>query len=146
MWEPLAFVPAEGCRQLIEVTIREVTCLASIEAFSRRFFLVIQFDSRMKARGNSLEAISERLWEEEQNGRRYLGICRLEVLNVEYPDNFQLEVLHNCINKRTSRTQKLSPHIFETVSRVYGATDDELNSLIDGGDTPDEIPLSDQSI
>lgn len=41
MWELHDNEPVEGCRQLIEDNIREVTCLASNEAVSRRFFLVI---------------------------------------------------------------------------------------------------------
>ena len=135
--------PVEGCRELIADNIREVTYLASSEAVTRRFFLVFQYDARMKAREQSVDAIAERLWEEEQNARRYLGMCGLEVLSSEYADNFLLETLNSCISKRTSRRQKLSPDIFETVSKVYGAADSEI---VTGGETEDEAPVSDPSV
>ena len=135
--------PVEGCRELIAYNIREVTYLASSEAVTRRFFLVFQYDARMKAREQSVDAIAERLWEEEQNARRYLGMCGLEVLSSEYADNFLLETLNSCISKRTSRRQKLSPDIFETVSKVYGAADSEI---VTGGETEDEAPVSDLSV
>ena len=146
MWEFYENEPVEGCRQLIEDNIREVTYLASNEAVTHRFFVVIQYDGRMKARANSVEAIAERLWEEEQTARRYLGMCGLEVISVEYPDNFHLEVLYGCINKRTSRTQKLSPYIFDTISKAYGVSDEDLDAMLDEGTKQHETEISDQSL
>ena len=115
--------PVEGCRELIADNIREVTYLASNEAVTRRFFLVFQYDAGMKAREQSVEAIAQRLWEEEQNARRYLGMCGLEVLSSEYADNFLLETLNGCISKKTSRRQKLPPDVFGAVSKVYGVAE-----------------------
>lgn len=135
--------PVEGCRELIADNIREVTYLASSEAVTRRFFLVFQYDARMKAREQSVDAIAERLWEEEQNARRYLGMCGLEVLSSEYADNFLLETLNGCISKKTSRRQKLCPDIFAAVSKVYGAADDEIFA---GGEPADETAVPDQGI
>ena len=146
MWELYENEPVAGCRELIEDNIREVTYLASNEAVTRRFFLVFQYNARMKARAQSVEAIAERLWEEEQNARRYLGMCGLEVLSHEYSDNFQLEVLNSCINKKTSRQQKLSLNIFDTVSRVYGMDEQALEAELAGGDEQDEPQISDQGI
>lgn len=100
----------------------------------------------MKARANSIEAIAERLWEEEQTARRYLGMCGLEVSSAEYPDNFHLEVLYSCINKKTSRTQKLSPYIFDTISKAYGVSDEDLAAMLDGGTEQHETEISDQSV
>ncbi len=135
--------PVEGCRGLIADNIREVTSLAASEAVTRRFFLVFQYDAKMKAREQSVEAIAQRLWEEEQNARRYLGMCGLEVLSSEYADNFLLETLNGCISKKTSRRQKLSSDVFGTVSKVYGAADDEF---FVGGEGMDEAPLPDKSL
>lgn len=78
--------PVESCREMIEDNINEVTYLAANEAVTRRFFLVFQFEARMKARGDGLHAIAERLREEEQTARRYLGVCGLEVLAPDYAD------------------------------------------------------------
>ena len=69
--------------------------LAANEAVTRRFFLVFQYESRMKARSDTLQGIAERLREEEQTVRRYLDLCGLEVVSVEYADNFQLELLYS---------------------------------------------------
>ena len=69
--------------------------LAANEAVTRRFFLVFQYESRMKARSDTLQGIAERLREEEQTARRYLELCGLEVVSVEYADNFQLELLYS---------------------------------------------------
>ena len=68
--------------------------LAANEAVTRRFFLVFQYESRMKARSDTLQGIAERLREEEQTARRYLDMCGLEVLVPDYSDNFQLELLY----------------------------------------------------
>ena len=144
MWDLYEQEASPSCRALIEDNIREVTYLASSEAVTRRFFLAFQYDTGMKARAQSVEAIAERLWEEEQNARRYLGMCGLEVLSSEYADHFLLETLYSLINKKTSRLQKLSPDIFETVSQVYGAADGELDTLLTGGDEPDETKIPDQ--
>ena len=90
-----------------------------------------------------MEAIAERLWEEEQNARRYLGMCGLEVLVSEYTDNFLLETLYGLIDKKTSRHQKLSQDIFETVSQVYQVTDEALETMMTGGVQPDEAQVPD---
>ena len=57
--------------------------LAANEAVTRRFFLVFQYESRMKARSDTLQGIVERLREEEQTARRFQELCGLEVVSVE---------------------------------------------------------------
>ncbi len=79
MWEFYENEPAVSCREMIEDNINEVRYLAANEAVTRRFFLIFQYEARMKTRANTVEAIAERLRDEEQTARRYLDMCGLEV-------------------------------------------------------------------
>lgn len=124
--------PSENCRRMIEDNIREVAYLAANEAVTRRFFLIFQYESRMKARSDTFRGIAERLREEEQTARRYLDMCGLEVVQVEYADNFQLELLYSFINKKTSRHTRLPLGVYDMVSKVHGMDDGELESLEKG--------------
>lgn len=130
--------PVESCREMIEDNINEVTYLAANEAVTRRFFLVFQFEARMKARGDGLHAIAERLREEEQTARRYLGMCGLEVLAPDYADNFHLELLYGLLNKRTSLHARLPLEVFAACTKVFGTQDDELAENLMGEDGLDE--------
>ena len=76
--------------------------------------------------------------EEEQTARRYLELCGLEVVSVEYADNFQLELLYSFINKKTSRHTRLPLGVYDMVSRVHGLGEEELDALEKGGETQDE--------
>lgn len=129
---------SENCRRMIEDNTREVAYLAANEAVARRFFLVFQYESRMKARSDTLQGIAERLREEEQTARRYLDLCGLEVVSVEYADNFQLELLYSFINKKTSRHTRLPLGVYDMVSRVHGLEEEELDALEKGGEKQDE--------
>ena len=111
---------SENCRRMIEDNIREVAYLAANEAVTRRFFLVFQYESRMKARSDTLQGIAERLREEEQTARRYLDVCELEVLEPRYTDDFILKLLYEIINKRTSRRVKLPEGVFDMTTAVHG--------------------------
>ena len=127
--------PSENCRRMIEDNIREVAYLAANEAVTRRFFLVFQYENRMKARSDTLQGIAERLREEEQTARRYLDMCGLEVVQVEYADNFQLELLYSFINKKTSRHTRLPLGVYDMISKVHGIEDAELEK---GAEEPHE--------
>lgn len=125
----------ESCREMIEDNIREVSYLATNAAVTRRFFIVFQYETRMKIRGNSVEGIAERLREEEQTARRYLDMCGLEVLSMRYADNFQLDLLYALINKRAARHTKLPSGVYDMISKVHGLGDSELDGLQNGGIT-----------
>lgn len=117
------FLAAEtnaACREMIEDNIAEVTRVISTESISHRFFLVMQYEPRMKARGFTIQAIAERLAEEADTARRYLDLCGLEVLIPEYEDNAVLELLYELINKRTARRVKLPPGVFDMMTQVHG--------------------------
>lgn len=139
---------SENCRQMIEDNIREVTYLAANEVVTRRFFLIFQYEAKMKARGNTPQAIAERLREEEQTARRYLDMCGLEVVCVEYADNFQLELLYSLINKRTSQHTRLPLGVYDMISKVHGLSDNELETMQKGGQIDYEAQerLQDQGI
>lgn len=128
--------PNSSCRVMIEDNINEVAYLAANEAVTRRFFLVFCHEPRMKTRGDSLLAIGERLTEEEQTARRYLGMCGLEVLYPNYSDNFILELLYSLINKRVSAHTKLPEGVFSVNGKVFGVMDDEIDTI--GGGINDE--------
>lgn len=74
----------------------------------------------MKAKDNSVEAISERMNDVADMTRRYLDRCGLEVIEPEYSDNAVLELLYEILNKSTSRRVRLPPGVFDMVSTVHG--------------------------
>jgi NADH:ubiquinone oxidoreductase subunit C len=120
MWELYEKEQVARCRELIEDNINEVRYLAANEAVTRRFFLVFGYESRMKARANTAEAIAERLREEERTARRYMDMCGLEVRDIPYADNFHLELLYSLLNRRTAAYTKLPAGVFDMVGQVFG--------------------------
>lgn len=137
MWQLYENEASESCRDMIEDNINEVRYLAANEAVTRRFFLIFQFESRMKARAATVDAIAERLRDEEQTARRYLDMCGLMVRDVPYADNFNLELLYSLINRRTSRSTKFPESVFDMTGQVFGVPDGELENFLEG-DYPDE--------
>ena len=110
---------------MIEDNIHEVRYLAANEAVTRRFFLIFQHESRMKTRSATVESIAERLRDEEQTARRYLDMCGLQMRDVPYADNFQLELLYSLLNRRTAQHVKLPAGVFDLVSTAAGISDGE---------------------
>ena len=93
----------ESCREMIEDNIQEIGLGVASDAIRHRFFLVFQYEARMKAKRNTVSAIVQRLNEEADTARRYLDVCELEVLEPRYADDFILKLLYEIINKKTSR-------------------------------------------
>lgn len=118
--------PSETCRALIRDNIQEVEHLAQNEVLNIRIFLIFQLEPDMKLRGSTLEAAAERMYEEAQIARRYLDMCGLEVLEPQYEDNFQLELLYQLLNPNTSRSAPLPLHIFDAASTFAGITEEEM--------------------
>lgn len=87
----------------------------------------------MKTRGEGVQAVAERLREEEQTARRYLGMCGLEVLCPNYADSFLLELLYGLLNKRTARHTKPPLEAFASCTKVFGVADDELEEILTEG-------------
>ena len=110
----------EFCREMIEDNIREIGEGIASEAIRHRFFLIFQYEARMRARRNTVKGIVERLNEEADTARRYLDVCELEVLEPRYSDNFTLKVLYEIINKRTSRRVSLPDGVFDMTTAVHG--------------------------
>ena len=108
------------CREMIEDNIREIGEGIASEAIRHRFFLIFQYEARMRARKNTVKGIVERLNEEADTARRYLDVCELEVLEPRYSDNFTLKVLYEIINKRTSRRVSLPDGVFDMTTAVHG--------------------------
>ena len=132
MWEFYEKEPVANCREMIEDNIGEVRYLAANEAVTRRFFLIFQHEARMKTRAATVEAIAERLRDEEQTARRYLDMCGLQVRDVPYADNFQLELLHSLLNRRTGL--RLPSGVFDMIGHVAGVGDVEWGNLVDGSE------------
>ena len=74
----------------------------------------------MKSKGNSVDAIIQRLNEETDTARRYLDVCELEVLEPRYSDDFVLKLLYEIINKRTGLRVKLPEGVFDMTTAVHG--------------------------
>ena len=112
--------PNALCRELNEDNIREVEYLAENEALQKRILLVYQLEPGMKLREESIEAIGERMLEEEEKARNYLDMCGLEVPRPEYADNFQLQILYELLNPRTSQENPLPLTAFDAATPLAG--------------------------
>lgn len=123
--------PNALCRELNEDNIREVEYLAENEALQKRILLVYQLEPGMKLREESIEAIGERMLEEEEKARNYLDMCGLEVPRPEYADNFQLQILYELLNPRTSQENPLPLTAFDAATPLAGVLleDVEKNEL-----------------
>ena len=123
--------PNALCRELNEDNIREVEYLAENEALQQRILLVYQLEPGMKLREESIEAIGERMLEEEEKARNYLDMCGLEVPRPEYADNFQLQILYELLNPRTSQENPLPLTAFDAATPLAGVLleDVEKNAL-----------------
>ena len=110
----------ESCREMIEDNIAEIGQGVASDAIRHRFFLIFQYEAHMKSKGHSVAAIIQRLNEEADTARRYLDICELEVLEPRWTDDFNLELLYEIINKRTSRRVKLPEGVFDMTTAVHG--------------------------
>ena len=110
----------EYCRDMIEDNIQEIGLGIASEAICHRFYLVFQYEARMKARQNTVKSIIERLNEEANTARSYLAACELEVLEPRYIDNFILTLLYEIINKKTSQRMRLPEGVFDMVTTVHG--------------------------
>ena len=108
------------CREMIEDNIREIGLGVASDAIRHRFFLVFQYEARMKAKRNTVKDIIQRLNEEADTTRRYLDVCELEVLEPRYADNFILSLLYEIINKKTSRRIRLPEGVFDMTTAVHG--------------------------
>lgn len=112
----------ESCREMIEDNISEVEYLADREALTRRFFIVFQYEQRMRVRGNSFDGIIQRLNEEADTARHYLDMCGLEILQPEYSDIFLCDTLYCLLNRKTSKTIKPPISMFSMLGEVHGIT------------------------
>ncbi len=110
----------EHCRNMIEDNIAEISYIAANEVTTHRFFIIFEYEPSMKARSNTVKAITQRLNEEADVARRYLDLCGLEVLDPDYMDNAILELLYEIINKRSSRRVRLPDGVFDMVSAIHG--------------------------
>ena len=110
----------EYCRSMILDNINEIGLGVASEALCHRFYLVFQYEARMKARRNSVKGIIERLNEEANTARNYLSACEQEVLEPRYSDDFVLKLLYEIINKKTSQRVKLPEGVFDMITTVHG--------------------------
>ncbi len=100
--------------------IQEIGLGIASEAICHRFYLVFQYEARMKARQNTVKGIVERLNEEANTARSYLAACELEVLEPRYIDNFILTLLYEIINKKTSPRIRLPEGVFDMITTIHG--------------------------
>lgn len=110
----------EFCREMIEDNIREIGQGIASEAIRHRFFLIFQYEPRMRAKRNTVKAIVERLNEEADTARRYLDACEVEVVKPRFSDNFVLKLLYEIINKKTSQRVPLPDGVFDMTTAIHG--------------------------
>ncbi len=103
---------------MVADNIAEIEYLADREALTRRFFIAIQYEPRMKVRGNTVDGIIQRLNDEANTARNYLDLCGLETLQPEYSDIFLAETLYGLLNRRTSGIAKLPLQVFSMVGEI----------------------------
>ena len=108
------------CREMIEDNIREIGRGIASEALRHRFFLIFQYEARMRAKRNTVQNLIERLNEEADTARRYLDICELEVLEPRFSDDFVLKLLYEILNKHTSRRVPLPEGVFDMTTAIHG--------------------------
>ena len=118
MWQAYEAEENENCRTMIADNIAEIEYLADREALTRRFFIAIQYEPRMKVRGNTVDGIIQRLSDEANTARNYLDLCGLETLQPEYSDIFLAETLYGLLNRRTSGIAKLPLQVFSMVDEI----------------------------
>lgn len=111
---------SENCRAEIEDNIEKIGLGIASESIRHRFFLVFQYEAKMRAKRNTVKSIIQRLNEEADTARRYLDICELEVLEPRYTDDFVLKLLYELINKGTSLRVKLPEGVFDMTTEVHG--------------------------
>ena len=110
----------EFCREMIEDNIRQIGRGIASETVRHRFFLIFQYEARMRARRNTVHSIIERMNEEADTARRYLDVCELVVTEPRYSDNFTLKLLYEILNKRTSRRVPLPDGVFDMTTVIHG--------------------------
>ena len=110
----------EFCREMIEDNIREIGQGIASEAIRHRFFLIFQYEPRMRAKRNTVKAIVERLNEEADTARRYLDACEVEMVEPRFSDNFVLKLLYEIINKKTSQRVPLPDGVFDMTTAIHG--------------------------
>lgn len=110
---------SENCRAEIEDNIEKIGLGIASESIRHRFFLVFQYEAKMRAKRNTVKGIIQRL-NEEADTARYLDICELEVLEPRYTDDFGLKLLYELINKGTSLRVKLPEGVFDMTTEVHG--------------------------
>lgn len=112
--------PNAYCREEIMDNIEHIGHGIASESIRHRFFLVFQYEAKMRAKRNTVRGIIQRLNEEADTARRYLDICELEVLEPRYTDDFVLKLLYELINKGTSLRVKLPEGVFDMTTAVHG--------------------------
>ena len=108
------------CREEIMDNIESIGRGIASESIRHRFFLVFQYEAKMRAKRNTVKGIIQRLNEEADTARRYLDICELEVLQPRFTDDFVLKLLYERINKSTSLRVKLPEGVFDMTTAVHG--------------------------
>lgn len=112
--------PNAYCREEIADNIEQIGQGIASESIRHRFFLVFQYEAKMRAKRNTVKGIIQRLNEEADTARRYLDICELEVLEPRFSDDFVLKLLYDLINKATSLRVKLPEGVFDMTTAVHG--------------------------
>lgn len=110
----------DKCRLLGEGYVRLIKDVGNREALTRRFFLILQYESQ-SVLGEEFEKIYVELQTAEQNARTYLALCGNSVLQPHDVDEAAAEILYTFFNRRSCVDEPLQSRVdrivFDTMVR-----------------------------
>ena len=124
----------EKTKELAQNYINFVRNYGKQNALTRRFFLVLEYESMSNAtRTNDFADIYKTLQNAAQMAKTYLGQCGNNVIIPKDPDEFTMELLYTFYNRNSSLTETLD----ERITRVVEDTMESRGRTLG----VDEIPL-----
>ncbi len=104
------------CRVLQEDYLKLIRRLGSKEATTRRFFLILEYESAVRREDEESDAVAT-LQVAARNAASYLKQCGNEVMIPENEDTFTVDALYHILCRQTSATVPLSERVQQVVSR-----------------------------
>lgn len=121
------------CRELAKNYISFIRELSGNEALTRRFFLIIEYEST-RSRQRSIDDIAIEMDEMAKKVRAGLMTCGNEVVSPTNEDFFQAEILYLFYNRKTCATEQFTDRVLRVTSDTM-----KMKGLIEGVDDYPEI-------
>ena len=126
---------SEKCREVGEDYIRLISDIGNREALTRRFFLILEYES-VHRNTDDLSKIYGMLQTAEQNARAYFAQCGNAIVQPSDPDEATAEILYQFFNRRSCVSEPFPSR----VNRVVVDTMVQKHLTI-GIDAVPEIPI-----